>query len=247
MVIKLRDKINGNHDYTRIFIGLSISFLSIVILESSALAVNYKLPFPCDEIYKVTQGNYADDTGDELPDPGNSHGCFDANEAACDEFPSFNKLTYAFDFKPDEGSVEGSEVVAAAKGTVAKKPIWKKDGPDPPNGNHIIILHDDGSETMYLHLQKNSIPEKLRNKGAIVEQGELVGKIGATGLVDGAHLHFQRRIGMESVPINFFDVEDNCGIPVATATMMYKSEQGKRGRTPFIYFTSSCPSVGSRK
>jgi len=220
MIKRVRDNLNCNCPFILFCIILSILYFSFVMLEPSAFAVNYKLPFPCGESYEVTQGNYADSIGDdELPDPGNSHGCFDANKEACDEEASFKRLTYGFDFVPDEGPVEGAEVVAAAKGTV-EHVKWDKEGTDPPNGNHIIIRHDDGSVTMYLHLQKNSIPEKLRkkvkNKDATVVQGEKVGNIGSTGLVNGAHLHFQRRIGKESVPINFFDVLDNCGIPVAT-------------------------------
>ncbi|HEY4222685.1 MAG TPA: M23 family metallopeptidase, partial [Myxococcota bacterium] len=57
-------------------------------------------------------------------------------------------------------------------------------------GNILIIAHDDGSETRYMHLNAKApgIDEKTR-----VHQGELVAFVGKTGRVTGPHLHFEYR------------------------------------------------------
>lgn len=61
-----------------------------------------------------------------------------------------------------------------------------------PAGNYLYIDHGNGYQTRYLHLEKGSIKVK---KGQTVRAGDTVGRIGATGYVTGAHLHFEVRIG----------------------------------------------------
>jgi hypothetical protein len=62
---------------------------------------------------------------------------------------------------------------------------------DAYNGNYVVIDHDGdgilgtGFQTRYLHLQSRSVSE-----GAVVNQGDLLGYMGNTGISDGAHLHF---------------------------------------------------------
>lgn len=196
--------------------ALATLFSLVVILHRSPVsAVNYRLPFPCGGRYVVTQGNYADINGDGEPDAGWDHK---------------GSLTYAFDFVPEIRPAEGAEVRAAASGNVAGREWRHNQGGCGPQfnkfTNFIIIKHADGLETKYLHLQQGSIPEELRKIGAPVKQGEFIGRIGATGWVCGknpAHLHFQRQQAGKSVPINFFDVKDNCGVPRALATKTYVS------------------------
>jgi murein DD-endopeptidase MepM/ murein hydrolase activator NlpD len=53
-------------------------------------------------------------------------------------------------------------------------------------GNYITIDHLNGYETMYAHLSKISV-----NVGQIVEKGERIGIMGATGDAFGVHLHFE--------------------------------------------------------
>jgi murein DD-endopeptidase MepM/ murein hydrolase activator NlpD len=55
-------------------------------------------------------------------------------------------------------------------------------------GNYVIIAHDNGSQTLYAHNQKNFV-----TVGERVEQGEIIAKIGMTGKTTGPHVHFEIR------------------------------------------------------
>ena len=58
------------------------------------------------------------------------------------------------------------------------------------DGNMVRLKHSNGYETYYLHL--SSI---LVHRGQSVQQGQLVGRVGATGLATGPHLDFRVRQG----------------------------------------------------
>ena len=79
----------------------------------------------------------------------------------------------------------GEPVVAAASGTVVEA-SWHQYG----LGLHVVIQHDDGSETVYAHLSETYV-----EIGQMVGQGEPVGAIGCTGYCTGDHLHFELHIG----------------------------------------------------
>jgi murein DD-endopeptidase MepM/ murein hydrolase activator NlpD len=53
-------------------------------------------------------------------------------------------------------------------------------------GNYIIINHQNGYETLYGHLSSIAV-----SAGKIVEKGEMIGTMGATGDATGVHLHFE--------------------------------------------------------
>lgn len=68
-------------------------------------------------------------------------------------------------------------------------------------GNTVIIEHLPGVFTLYYHMDSISIEQ-----GMIVEKGREIGKIGATGLVTGAHLHWELRVSSVAVdPIRYMD------------------------------------------
>lgn len=80
----------------------------------------------------------------------------------------------------DYAARTGTPVVASGAGKVVKA------GYNRLNGNYIFIKHGEKYLTKYLHLSK-----KLVKKNQTVKQGQLIGKVGATGRVTGAHLHYE--------------------------------------------------------
>jgi murein DD-endopeptidase MepM/ murein hydrolase activator NlpD len=63
------------------------------------------------------------------------------------------------------------------------------------NGKTIFLDHGQGLITMYCHLS-----ESLVNEGETVQQGQVIGLVGATGRVTGPHLHW-------SVSLNGYRVD----------------------------------------
>jgi murein DD-endopeptidase MepM/ murein hydrolase activator NlpD len=72
---------------------------------------------------------------------------------------------------------------AAAEGVVAEVTV------DPAYGNLLTIAHGDGIRTRYAHLATT-----LVEPGEHVSAGQVVGKIGSTGLSTGPHLHFEIQV-----------------------------------------------------
>ncbi len=82
----------------------------------------------------------------------------------------------------DYRAPSGAPVVAVSPGTVTMA-AWTSGG-----GRTVKIRHASGYETAYLHL--SSFGPGIRT-GAHVGQGQLVGRVGATGLATGPHLHYE--------------------------------------------------------
>ena len=82
----------------------------------------------------------------------------------------------------DLAAPKGTPVLAAAAGTV----LFANYGGNGGYGNMIIISHSNGTKTLYGHL--SSI---VTSVGAIVSQGDIIGKEGSTGHSTGPHLHFR--------------------------------------------------------
>jgi murein DD-endopeptidase MepM/ murein hydrolase activator NlpD len=79
----------------------------------------------------------------------------------------------------------GLSVVAAASGKVL---ISLSSGYNGGYGRYVVIAHSNGTQTLYAHLSANFV-----SAGDTVEQGQLIGNIGNTGLSTGPHLHFEVR------------------------------------------------------
>lgn len=101
----------------------------------------------------------------------------------------------------------GTPVRAAGDGTV----VWASYGQtynspyylDDPYGISIVIRHDFGYNgeriwTVYAHLSSVSV-----EVGQRVEQGELIGLSGNTGLSTGPHLHFEVRTGTNNTRFTY--------------------------------------------
>jgi murein DD-endopeptidase MepM/ murein hydrolase activator NlpD len=74
----------------------------------------------------------------------------------------------------------GTPVVSVGAGTVVAA------GSTPQAGKMVRVRHAGGYETLYLHLMQVQV-----RVGAHVEQNQLIGRVGSTGLSTGPHLDFR--------------------------------------------------------
>ena len=89
----------------------------------------------------------------------------------------------------------GTGVLAADSGTVISTSVHSS------YGIHLLIDHGNGYQTLYAHMSAAHV-----GIGDAVEQGQVIGLVGSTGVSDGAHLHFEVRAGGRHVdPLQFFD------------------------------------------
>ena len=88
----------------------------------------------------------------------------------------------------DFGGGVGAPVVAPARGRVALVDAFYL------GGNVIYLDHGAGLVTAYLHLSEQDV-----QTGDLVEPGQVIGRVGATGRVTGPHLHWIVRYGVVSV------------------------------------------------
>lgn len=67
-------------------------------------------------------------------------------------------------------------------------------------GNHVVINHGFGYQTLYGHMSKMAV-----KVGKKIKRGELVGYVGSTGLSTAPHIHYEVIKNGEKVnPINFY-------------------------------------------
>ncbi len=101
----------------------------------------------------------------------------------------------------------GDPVVATADGKVVTVSFAND------FGNYIIIQHNRGFFTRYAHLASFRV-----YKGQKVEQGQVIGTMGNTGLTTGPHLHYEIHLGTDVIdPIQFLNLRANASV-TATAT-----------------------------
>ena len=81
----------------------------------------------------------------------------------------------------DYGAPSGAPVVAIAAGRVVSASF------DRANGRMVRLRHSSGYESYYLHLSAFAPGIKA---GVSIGQGEMVGRVGASGLATGPHLHY---------------------------------------------------------
>ncbi|QRN98383.1 M23 family metallopeptidase [Archangium violaceum] len=118
------------------------------------------VPFACGRVFPVSQGH---DTGSHLQND-----------------------TYAWDFRMPIGT----PIVAAQDGVVRMARGDSNQGACDPKmaqyANYIVISHEGGVETQYLHF--SAVVVKPGDK---VRKGQLIGYSGNTGWSCGPHLHFK--------------------------------------------------------
>ncbi len=61
-------------------------------------------------------------------------------------------------------------------------------------GRLVVLDHGLGLYTLYMHLDRVDAVE-----GALVDRGEALGTVGATGRATGPHLHFAAQVGRARV------------------------------------------------
>lgn len=97
----------------------------------------------------------------------------------------------------------GDPVVSTADGRVVAI------GYDSSLGNYIIIQHSHGFITRYGHLMTFRV-----SRGQKIQQGQMIGLLGNTGLTTGPHLHYEVHLGTGVIdPLKFLNIR-----AAATAT-----------------------------
>jgi murein DD-endopeptidase MepM/ murein hydrolase activator NlpD len=89
----------------------------------------------------------------------------------------------------DYAAPAGTPIPARGSGTVSRAERSSS------YGLVVYLNHGDGSETRYAHMSKMFV-----KSGQSISNGTILGMVGATGRVTGAHLHFERnRVGGASL------------------------------------------------
>lgn len=101
------------------------------------------------------------------------------------------KFHYGLDF----AAPQGTPIYATADGT-----ITTAGNTGNGYGNHVVINHGYGYETLYGHMVRVKV-----NGGQVVKRGEVIGWVGSTGKSTGPHCHYEVHKNGEKIdPIYFF-------------------------------------------
>lgn len=88
----------------------------------------------------------------------------------------YTKMHKGMDF----GAPTGTPIFAAGDGIISRAGIFRG------YGNYVSIKHNGTYSTAYGHMSKI-----LVHAGEHVRQGQIIGRVGATGMATGPHLHFE--------------------------------------------------------
>lgn len=95
----------------------------------------------------------------------------------------------------DFSAPQGTEVYATGNGKVVELTHDRRG-----YGIHIVVDHGYGYETLYAHLSETEV-----RRGQEVKRGEIIGKVGNTGVSTAPHLHYEvLKDGRQINPINYF-------------------------------------------
>ncbi|MBA3704749.1 MAG: M23 family metallopeptidase [Bacteroidetes bacterium] len=89
----------------------------------------------------------------------------------------------------------GTEIYATGDGV-----IERADNTATGYGNHVVINHGYGYQTLYAHMVKFIV-----RVGQQVKRGQLIGYVGSTGLSTAPHVHYEVvKGGQKTNPINYY-------------------------------------------
>lgn len=144
-----------------------------------------------------------------------------------------NKASHSgLDIAPLSGDYGTVNVIAAKSGTVIRvnnDPTCESNSLNEScngsgYGNYVEIEHQDGNTTLYGHMHKNTITVSV---GDIVDQGQVIGKVGSSGRSTGMHLHFEVRENSIAVnPLNY--ISENNERPSATSNNVLMGSDSKQ-------------------
>ena len=108
-----------------------------------------------------------------------------------DPFTKARKFHYGMDFT----APRGTPIYATGDGVVSRA-----DNTATGYGNHIVIDHGYGYESLYGHLYKYNV-----RAGQRVQRGDIIGFVGSTGRSEAPHCHYEVfKDGERINPINFY-------------------------------------------
>jgi murein DD-endopeptidase MepM/ murein hydrolase activator NlpD len=108
-----------------------------------------------------------------------------------DPFTKVRKMHKGMDFT----APTGTPVFATGDGVVARA-----DNTASGFGNHVVIEHGFGYESLYAHLSRYNV-----RAGQHVNRGDVIGFVGSTGRSEGPHCHYEvHKDGNVVNPINFY-------------------------------------------
>jgi len=102
----------------------------------------------------------------------------------------------------DYGAPRGTPIMATANGRVTFSG-WKGG-----YGKLLIVKHANGYQTYYGHCSR-----LLKKRGQLVEQGQVIARVGSTGISTGPHVHYEVRVNGK--PINPNKVKKSRGRPLS--------------------------------
>lgn len=107
--------------------------------------------------------------------------------------PYYKKLK--FHYGVDFSAPKGTPIYATGNGTVSKTKRSRRGF-----GNHIVINHGYGYESLYAHMTKYTV-----RKGQKVKRGDIIGYVGSTGKSTAPHLHYEvHKDGKKINPVYYF-------------------------------------------
>jgi rare lipoprotein A len=92
----------------------------------------------------------------------------------------FSSITNSYHYGIDIDGVTGDPIYAAASGQVVYSG-WNRG-----NGNYVVIDHEGGLITVYKQLSWRDV-----TAGQEVNQGQVIGLMGSSGVSTGSHLHYE--------------------------------------------------------